>query len=145
MSERSPPLTATLESCKSLSVVCALLCFSYCQAFETSNDIPYFSRTLPQLLIHLPLMCMSTAYPQIGKSETIHHAELYQENVGSKARMGSSSYRDQKWEERKHVDDAGEKGIYQPDNRVKFHAVSFRPKTIRSDKLPANEMISTDY
>ena len=67
-------------------------------------------------------MCTSIAHPQIGKSETIHHAELYQENVGSKARMGASGYRDQSWEEGKHVDHAGEKGLYQPDNRVNFMA-----------------------
>ena len=75
----------------------------------------------------------------------MHHAELYQENVGSKARMGASGYRDQSWEEGKHVDHAGEKGIYQPDNRVYIHGVPFRSKTIHSDKLPGNEMISTDY
>ena len=126
---------------ESFLVVCALLCFTYCQAFETSNDLPYFSRTLTRFLIHLPLLCMSTAYPQIGKSETIHHAELYQENVGSKARMGASGYRDQSWEKGKHVDHTGEKRIYQPNNRVKFHGMSFRSNTVRSDKLPANEMI----
>ena len=32
--------------------------------------------------------------------------------------MGTPGYRDQGWEERKHVDTAGEEGIRQPDSRV---------------------------
>lgn len=92
----------------------------------------------------MPLMCTSNAHPRPGKPETIHHAELYQEDFRSEDRMGASGHRDQGWEEGKHVDNVGEKGIRQPDNRVRRHGVPDVMRTIRPNILPANEVTWTD-
>ena len=67
----------------------------------------------------MPLMCTSTAHPQSGKPDTVYLAGSYQENVGSTASMGASGYRDQGWEEGKHVEHAREERIRQSDNRVR--------------------------
>ena len=83
-----------------------------------SNDLSYFSRAVAKVAIRVPIMCAWTAHHPSGKSETIDHAELHQENVGSKDSMGASGYRNQGREERKHVDYVREEGICQPDSRV---------------------------
>lgn len=92
----------------------------------------------------MPLMCKSTAHLQPGKPETVHHAGIYQENIGSKASMGASSHRDQGWEEGKHVDHAGEEGICQPDSRVRYHGIHDIARTHGSNTLPAKEVTWID-
>ena len=76
-------------------------------------------------------MCMSTALSRPLKPATVNHAELHQENVGSKDSMGASGHRDQGWEKGKHVDNAGEERICQPDNRVIRHGMSNATRIIR--------------